>query len=123
MAGLILIVEDDFYIREDLADILRNEGYEILTASNGQEACDRLRSQCALPDVILLDLMMPIMDGWQFRAEQLKDASLAQIPVIVLSGAADIRKEAAALGAAGYASKPFKLDALVGTIRRTCLAP
>lgn len=123
MAGLILIVEDDFYIREDLADILRNEGYEILTASNGQEACDRLRSQRALPDVILLDLMMPIMDGWQFRAEQLKDASLAEIPVIVLSGAADIRKEAAALGAAGYASKPFKLDALVGTIRRTCLAP
>ncbi len=123
MARLILIVEDDGDIREDLADILRNEGFEVVTASNGQEACERLRGPSALPGLILLDLMMPIMDGWQFRAEQLKDASLAQIPVIVLSGAADIRKEATALGAAGYASKPFKLDALLGTIRRTCLAP
>jgi len=123
MVSLILIVEDDGDIREDLADILRNEGYEVLTASNGQEACDRLRSPSALPDLILLDLMMPIMDGWQFRAEQLKDASLAQIPVIVLSGAVDVRKEAAALGAAGYASKPFKLDVLLSMIRQSCLAP
>ncbi len=121
MASVILIVEDDLDIQEYLADILRDEGYEVMTASNGQEACDRLRSPSALPDLILLDLMMPIMDGWQFRAEQLKDAALALIPVIVLSGSIDVRKESAALGAAGYATKPFKLDALLSTIRRTCL--
>jgi CheY-like chemotaxis protein len=120
MANLILIVEDDTDIREDLAEILRAEGYEVATAANGEVACDWLWHAPALPDVILLDLMMPVMDGWHFRAEQLQDATLAGIPVVVLSGAGDVRREATALGAAGYVTKPFKLDSLLGVVHRTC---
>jgi len=122
MAGLILLVEDDGDIREDLADILRDQGYEVVTTANGQEACDWLRTAGTLPHCILLDLMMPIMDGWHFRAEQLKDVALARIPVVILSGAGDVRKEAAALGVAGYVMKPFKLDALLSVVRRMCPA-
>jgi|SRR5688572_1080817 len=119
MANMILIVEDDTDIREDLAGILRAEGYEVATAANGQVACDWLRHTEVLPEVILLDMMMPVMDGWHFRAEQLQDATLAAIPVVVLSGAGDVRKEATALGAAGYVTKPFKLDSLLGVVQRT----
>ena len=72
----------------------------------------------ALPDLILLDLMMPVMSGWQFRVEQLKDSELAKIPVVILSGAGDVRREASALGAAGYAMKPFTLEALIGVVER-----
>ena len=120
MASLILIVEDDADIREILADFLRVKGYDVATAANGLAARDWLRSTRALPALILLDLMMPVMDGWLFRAEQLLDAALASIPVIVLSGAGDVRKEAAALGAVAYVTKPFKLDALLGMLERSC---
>ena len=120
---MILIVEDDADIREDLAEILRDQGYEVVTKENGAAARDWLHDHVnSLPDVILLDLMMPVMDGWHFRAEQLQDASLAKIPVVVLSGAGDVRREASALGAAGYVSKPFKLDALLGVVHRACPA-
>jgi DNA-binding response OmpR family regulator len=122
MAIRILIVEDDADIREELADILRAEGYEAMTAENGLAARDLLHSARQLPDVILLDLMMPVMDGWHFRAEQLEDAALSSIPVIVVSGAGDVRREAEALGAAGYVTKPFKLDSLLGVVARSCAA-
>src|ERR1051326_5429673 len=118
MVNAILIVEDDADIREDLADILRDEGYDVTTAANGRDARDRLKASEDRPDLILLDLMMPVMDGWQFRTEQLKDAALAEIPVVILSGAGDVRREAAALGASGYVTKPFKIGALLGVIHQ-----
>lgn len=122
MATMILIVEDDADIREDLADILRDQGYDVVTAENGLAAREWLEHARALPDVILLDLMMPVMDGWHFRAEQLQDTTLARIPVVILSGAGDVRKEATVLGAVSYLPKPYKVDELLGVLQQLCSA-
>jgi DNA-binding response OmpR family regulator len=122
MTNRVLLVEDDDDIREAVGDGLRSQGYEVVTAANGLIARDWLRNAGVLPNVILLDLMMPVMDGWQFRSEQLLDGALAAIPVIILSGAGDVGKEAAALGAAGYVTKPFNIEALIGVVERSCHA-
>ena len=115
MARTVMIVEDDADIRSYLAEILEDEGYEVARAADGAEALDRLRANTP-PSAILLDLMMPVMDGWQFRRELLKDPALAAIPVIVLSGVVDPQREAALLGAAGYVDKPFKLPQLLNLL-------
>ena len=124
MAHLILIVEDDADIREDLAAILRDLGYRVVTAANGRDAYEQLRAADAkaLHDLILLDLMMPVMDGWHFRAKQLANEALAHIPVVLLSGAGDVQSEALSLATAGYVEKPFKLDALLVVVARSCAA-
>ncbi|MBC7545053.1 MAG: response regulator, partial [Candidatus Sericytochromatia bacterium] len=83
--GGILIVEDDIDIRETLAEILADEGYSVASAANGLDAISYLQTE-AMPCVILLDLMMPVMSGWEFRAKQQQDPTLAGIPVVVLSG-------------------------------------
>lgn len=118
-ACTVMVVEDDESLREGLAELLRDEGLGVVTAANGLEALAYLRTN-APPAVILLDLMMPEMSGPEFRAEQLGDASLSTIPVIVLSAAHDARKQAAALGAAGYFTKPVRLDKLLDAVRLHC---
>jgi len=115
----VLIIEDDPDIREDLAELLRARGYTVATASNGREALEGLRDGNH-PRVILLDLMMPIMNGWDFRTHMLQDAGLAGIPVVLLSGAADVQQHAAALHAADFMTKPIKLDRLYATIACYC---
>ena len=122
---MILIVEDDVDVRDNLADVLQLAGYKIVTASNGLDAYERLRNAAeeTLPDLILLDLTMPIMDGRHLRGELLKNEILARIPVVLISSAVDIKREAASLGAAGYVKKPFKLDVLLDLIERSSLAP
>jgi|SoiMethySBSTD1v2_1073268.scaffolds.fasta_scaffold1617944_2 two-component system response regulator MprA len=122
---MILIVEDDVDVRDNLADVLQLAGYKIVTASNGLDAYERLRNAATetLPDLILLDLTMPVMDGRHLRGELLKDEILARIPVVLISSAVDIKNEAASLGAAGYVKKPFKLDVLLDLIERSSLAP
>jgi two-component system NtrC family sensor kinase len=114
-----LIVEDDTAIREVLEEVLRTEQYETATCRNGREALERLR-RGSHPDVIVLDLMMPVMDGWEFRVEQRKDPSLATIPIVALS--ADRTSKAAAIDADAYVKKPVDFDTLVGTISRVVLA-
>ncbi len=115
----ILLVEDDLDIRIDLADLLRNEGYEVATAANGQEALDWLhRNQHA--DLILLDLRMPVMNGWDFRSRQLEEPDLVTIPVVLLSGAGDVARHAMALKTAGYLIKPLRLDSLLRLVARLC---
>lgn len=79
-----MVVDDDPAVRKILGEILREEGYEVIELTNGQAALDRLRSG-ARPDLILLDLMMPVLDGWQFRNQQLLDPALAEIPVVAMS--------------------------------------
>jgi signal transduction histidine kinase len=111
----ILLVEDDYAIRDALQGILEDEGYAIVTAENGHQALERLRSQRA-PDLILLDLRMPVMDGWQFRAEQKSDPALAGIPVLAIS--ADGSAKAAAIDAQAYLRKPLSTDALLSAISR-----
>ena len=90
MAG-ILLIDDDPDTREQLAEILREAGYLVATARNGLEGLEKLKTDYA-PCVILLDLMMPVMNGWQFRAKQLSEPELAQLPVIVLSAVTEIRR-------------------------------
>src|SRR5690606_10740757 len=86
----ILIVEDDPEIREALVELLESEGYWVDCKINGQDALDYLQEEASprgkgLPSIILLDLMMPVMDGWRFRAEQQKDPVLNQVPIVVMS--------------------------------------
>jgi two-component system, chemotaxis family, chemotaxis protein CheY len=115
--GLILVVDDDSDLREVLADVLHDEGYRVLTASGAREAL-RLLEQGARPDLILLDMMMPEMDGRQFRTEQLKYQEWAAIPTIVFSAYGNLAEVAASLGAAGYLSKPLRMDTLMEALER-----
>jgi CheY-like chemotaxis protein len=111
----ILIVDDNLDLRDTLADLLTLAGYPVACASNGREALDYLRSSPP-PRLILLDLKMPVMTGWQFRALQLQDPALAAIPVLVLSGGADIRDEVQGLDADAYIPKPANIDLLLTAI-------
>ena len=117
MSATVLIVEDDLDTREMLGRFLELEGYTVETAENGKRALERLGSGVGAC-VILLDLMMPVMDGWQFRQEQIRDASLADIPVIVVSAAGRERLEK--IHANAYLSKPVDLDELLGCVTQFC---
>src|SRR4051794_32237552 len=112
----VMIVEDDLYTRNTLTLILESEGYEVLQAANGREALNLLLTQ-PLPQIILLDLRMPVMNGWEFRQRQRQDARLAGIPVVVISGVEDIRHEAEQVGAATYLTKPVSPEYLLETLR------
>jgi two-component system chemotaxis response regulator CheY len=112
----ILVVEDDPMIREVLAGLLADEGYDVELASHGREALQRLRER--RPDLIVLDLMMPVMDGWRFRAEQRQLADCSDVPVVVLSAVRDLGEQANRLDAAGAIHKPFELDVALRTIER-----
>jgi CheY-like chemotaxis protein len=113
---LVLVVEDDEDIRDVLTTLLHESGYRVIMARNGEEALQQLRSGACRPCVILLDLWMPVMDGWRFREEQRKDSTLADIPVVALSGDGEAR----ALDAAAHLSKPVQFDPLVRTVERFC---
>lgn len=113
----ILVVEDDFDIRDTLSQILEAEGYAVSGAANGAEALDVLAKESA-PALILLDLMMPVMNGWQFRTEQLKDPELAAIPVVVISADAGVGQKAEAIGAADSLKKPVPLETLLDVVGR-----
>lgn len=111
-AKLVLLVDDDPLIRDTFRDVLESEGYEVQTAQHGLDALEKLRAG-ARPRVILLDLMMPVMDGWSFRAEQQRDPSIAGIPVVVVSAVSDLGTRAGTLKAAALLAKPPEMDALV----------
>jgi two-component system chemotaxis response regulator CheY len=113
----ILVVEDDDEIRETLADVLGSEGYQVRTAENGQAALESLRAGESLPELIILDLMMPVMSGWDFRAHQQSDPLLAPIPVVILTGDAGVAEKAKALDAAGSLAKPVSLAQLLEVVR------
>jgi CheY-like chemotaxis protein len=117
----VLIVDDDPDIRESVADALEDEGYRVASASNGSEALRLLRERQLRPDVILLDLMMPVMDGVQFCAEQQLDPELSKIPIVLVSASGSSRALAQQLHAAACMSKPVRLDDLLVTIDRVCL--
>src|SRR5580692_3619591 len=82
---LILVVEDDEVIRGTIMEILEEEGYSSMGAQNGKEALTMLAAAKKLPGLILLDLMMPVMDGWSFRDEQKKNRFFSEIPVVVVT--------------------------------------
>ena len=113
----VLIVEDDSDLREMMAQLLTLEGFQSATVANGQEALKYL-SGGDTPNVILLDLMMPVMDGWEFRREQQRDPKLADVPVIVLSALDQTR--VGDIGAAAFLKKPLDFDRLLELVRRYC---
>ena len=117
MSAVVLVVDDDFDLRETLADVLLDEGFTVETAADGLAALEYLRGGNR-PAVILLDWMMPRCDGAQFRAEQLRDAALATIPVVLLT--ADMRKDEkmAELAVETVITKPCDRAVLVATIRK-----
>lgn len=116
----VLVVDDDRDIRDVLTDALEAEGYRVITASDGQEALDWLRASTVRPCVILLDLMMPRMDGLQFRTEQLNEAPFAAVPVIVLSADPSVIATAKSLNFAGSLRKPVQLEALLAAVHAHC---
>jgi len=116
--GPVLLVEDDLDIAEAILDVLMDEGYEVAHATNGREALELLHTQ-PRPAVILLDLMMPEMDGPQFRAEQLRDPALSSIPVVVLSADRLVAQKAKELGVWGYVTKPLQPDQLVSIVEQS----
>jgi CheY-like chemotaxis protein len=115
----ILIVEDDADMRESLGEILQFEGYRVAGAANGREALNHLR-QAEAPCLILLDLMMPVMSGWEFREQQRQEPGIAEIPVAVLTGVRNSADQITALGAVGYCQKPVDLHALLATVAEYC---
>jgi CheY-like chemotaxis protein len=117
----ILIIEDDKDIRDSIAEVLEVEGYEVASAANGQEGMDYLRGVGAgerLPDAILLDLMMPVMNGMQFRAAQLSEPKYAEIPVIVMSADNRAVQKSEEMRSAMCILKPLEIDDLVSALNR-----
>ena len=117
MSATVFIVEDDLDTREMLARFLELEGFHVESAENGKLALERL-SGGMHASVILLDLMMPVMDGWQFRQAQVQNKELAKIPVIVVSAAGRERIER--IDADAYLSKPVDLEELLGCVAQFC---
>jgi CheY-like chemotaxis protein len=119
-AHRIFVVDDEEMIRESLVEFLDEHGYDAVGAAHGRDALDKLAASDLLPCLILLDLMMPVMDGRSFREEQLQTPALAAIPVVVFSAYRDVAKTAGELNAAGHLAKPLNLTTLLQTVRRHC---
>lgn len=113
----ILVVDDDPDLRSSLVEVLEGEGYEVSCAKNGEEALGALAG--GAPSAILLDLTMPVMDGWTFRDRQRLDPRLANIPTVVIS-ASLLDPRSAALGADAFLVKPFEVWRLTETLQRLC---
>ena len=111
----ILVVEDDADACEALAQLLQDEGYGVASARNGREALEQLKS-ADLPSVIILDLLMPVMDGWQFREEQKRNAAISSIPVIVLTAL----RPSPDFDAEAFFHKPVEIPHLLDVVRRCC---
>jgi CheY-like chemotaxis protein len=114
----VFVVEDDTDIRNSLAVLLECEGHEVEEASHGLEALTKIRATSQKPDLIVLDLMMPVMDGFQFLEEQIKDPALASIPVLVLSADGNLGSKKSRLNANAFLRKPFELDEFIGLLNQ-----
>jgi CheY-like chemotaxis protein len=111
----ILVVEDDEDAREAMVALLQMKGYHAVSAANGRAALDYL-DQAPAPDLIILDLWMPVMDGWQFRSEQTRNPRLAHIPVIVVTALSD----RADVDANEVIIKPVDVDRLLTKVDQYC---
>ena len=112
----ILVVDDDSAIRDVVTDILQMSDYRVRTATNGAEALESIRAE--RPALILLDLMMPVMSGWEFMRRSRGLRVGAKVPVIVMSAAPEAVRAANELGAQAYLSKPFDMDTVLDLIDR-----
>jgi CheY-like chemotaxis protein len=118
----VLVVEDDADVRETLRQVVEDEGFSVAEAENGRAALEWLRT-AEPPCVILLDLMMPIMDGWQFLTQIEQDGSLPQAPIVIVSATPQDRIEQTAAAhprVAGYLQKPLRLEDVLGAVGKYC---
>jgi CheY-like chemotaxis protein len=116
MRPRVLVVDDDPDLCDMMVQLLAGEGFDADLAGNGQDALDKAHANP--PDVTVLDMTMPVMDGWKFRAHQRHDAALAAIPVIVVSAVSPARLRN--VGVAAVCRKPFHKDELIAAIRANC---
>lgn len=116
----ILIVDDDYAVREMLQEVMEDAGYSVLSADNGAEALEQLQRLAQLPRLILLDLMMPVMTGWEFHQAQQSDPRLATIPVIVLSARQTLEQDGASMAVAGFLPKPMNVANLLRLVAGYC---
>ncbi len=114
--GSVLVVDDDLDVCEAYAEVLGEAGYEVAIVHNGREALTHLERAARTPDVILIDLMMPIMDGWQLRRELAERPALKGVPVVVMSAGRKVPE----VPAAGHLQKPVSLEALLDEVARFC---
>jgi CheY-like chemotaxis protein len=114
---VVLVVDDDADIRDMIAQALELEGWCVLGAANGEEAL-RIARRSPRPDVILLDLMMPVMNGWEFMEAQRRDAALVAIPVVLISGDERLKEKARTAHVAGFLKKPMDLVELLDAVER-----
>ena len=120
MRGRVLVVEDDHLIRESLLEVLQDNGFDATGASHGKDALTHLETTSHLPCLILLDLMMPVMDGREFREEQLRRDAIARIPVVVVSAHHDVADQVKDMEGITYLRKPVKLSELLRVVRAYC---
>jgi CheY-like chemotaxis protein len=113
--GYVLIVDDDEDIGETISLILGTRGYRTSVARDGAEALQLMQTQ-PLPEVVLLDMMMPGMNGEDFRAAQLKDARIANVPVVLMTGDGRAQEKAARLGVSRFLRKPIAINDLIEVI-------
>jgi CheY-like chemotaxis protein len=120
MSFAVLVVEDDLEIRESLLEVLEEAGYAAQGAANGRAALTAL-AQGPKPGLILLDLMMPVLDGAGFREAQLADPEIAHIPVVIISAYHDVPTSARQLGVSRALKKPIDLDQLLALVGEVAL--
>jgi CheY-like chemotaxis protein len=118
-AKRVLLVDDNFVTRETMNLILAGAGYQVVTAANGQDALERLRAHES-PNLILLDLDMPVMDGMTFCQRRKQDGRLAAIPLVLVSSADDLAEKASSVGADSYLQKPVDSIQLLDVLQRCC---
>ncbi len=111
----ILLVEDDLSIRELLVEIFENEGYQVSSSLNGLEGIKSLQTET--PDLIVMDIMMPVMDGYAFRKEMLADPKSSSIPLLALSAQTQSIEKLADYGITNFIKKPLELDELLEAVR------
>lgn len=116
----ILIIDDDFGIRDSLSQLLNDEGFRVTSAADGEEALNFLLQNPNHPCLILLDLMMPGVNGWEFRRQQKQNPMLASIPIAIISADRDLKAHAVALEADEYIDKPIDADVLFQVVGRYC---
>ena len=117
--GTVLLVEDDAALRTSLARLVEDEGHAVLAAANGFEAVDLLRHE-APPNLILLDLMMPVMNGWAFLKYRNEHPVLSHVPVVVTTAWTEAPGEAEVIGVEGYLRKPLVPRDVVEVVRKYC---
>ena len=124
-AGNVLVVEDDPEVRGMLLELLSTAGFYAVSAEDGLEALHLLRAvRHRAPDapcLVLLDLKMPRLGGSEFRRAQLGDPTVANVPIVVMSGASDLEQRAEAMGAVATLSKPLDVDMLIDVVKRYCV--